>query len=413
MGAAWIARSSGLSNMAVAHITMGVVGLGGGWSHALLIRRVSTEASWKQMLFLPVVWALALIAGAAPLFAETGTAWKMGMLTLYSFSAAGALGGMITAAAMRPLFPDAYPRRAVPCALIWSFNLGLAAVAGDLLGEGLKTFLPPTMAWTGASGIMVLIVGCGAGFSLICFLRRAEPGRVSTPIETGTQDRPLGTESAGRIYVPILILLCTPFYLNDFTNIYITDWRLWLLIDYTSVKGFPLLILLWLIHTGKMEVSAFGWTRLTIASFIPVFFLGTLTVIFLVQNGDLFLNRLPGYPSLGKMPDINSPIWRWIDLTIGLLMVGIIEELVFRGYLSTFISRYTQRPWIIIGLSAMAFGFIHWSAGLHMVILTGAAGAVFMLLYLQSRSLPAIMLAHFAFDFVDVANILPKPVLIP
>jgi membrane protease YdiL (CAAX protease family) len=146
---------------------------------------------------------------------------------------------------------------------------------------------------------------------------------------------------------------------------------------------------------------------------MPAFFLGTLTVTFIVQNGGLFLSWLPGYSPLGKMPQIESTPWRWIDLTIGLLMVGICEELVFRGYLYAFISRYCQRPWMIIGLSAVAFGFIHWSDGFHMVMLTAAAGAVFMLLYLQSRSLPAVMLAHFAVDFVDLANILPGPVLIP
>jgi len=39
------------------------------------------------------------------------------------------------------------------------------------------------------------------------------------------------------------------------------------------------------------------------------------------------------------------------------------------------------------------------------------AGAVFMLLYLQTRSLPAIMLAHFAVDFIDTANVIPKFIL--
>ena len=65
---------------------------------------------------------------------------------------------------------------------------------------------------------------------------------------------------------------------------------------------------------------------------------------------------------------------------------------------------------MIIGVSAIAFGFIHWSGGLHMVMLTAAAGAVFMLLYLQTRSLPAIMLAHFAVDFIDAANVIPKSI---
>ena len=269
------------------------------------------------------------------------------------------------------------------------------------------------MAWPVASGVPMLIMGCGGGFSLIRFLRIGKGDRAAALVMPGISDGLLDATKGDRPYIWALFLLCAPFYLNDFSNMYVSDWRLWIFIDYTSVKLLPLLVALGLIRTGRMRLSEFGWTAHTATCFASAFFIGTLTVTFIVQNGDLFLSWLPDYLPLGKMPEIDSTLWRWIDLTIGLLMVGICEELVFRGYLYTFISRYTRSSWIVISASAMAFGFIHWSAGLHMVIVAAAAGAVFMLLYIQTRSLPAIMLAHFAVDFVDVACILPRPVLIP
>jgi len=408
LAAVWVVRSFGFSNMVAGQITTGVFGLGGGWSHALIVRRAGARLSWKPSIPLSVIWALTCIGGITPLFFVMGTGLKMGMLTFYSFAVFGALGGTATALVMRPLFPYVYSREIIPCALIWSFSLGLAAITSDAFGEGLQTFLPEVIAWPVASAVLVLMIGCGGGLSIIRFLSVGKKDRVNGSIKPGTGDRPVDAKDENSLYVWTLILLSVPFYLNDFSNIYVSDWRIWILIDYTSVKFFPFLVVLWLISTKRMQFPEFGLAPQTAISFITVFLIGTLSVTFIIQNGYLILNWFPGYQRLGQMPEITSPLWRWIDLTVGLLMVGIFEELVFRGYLHTFITRYTRRPWIIVGASAIAFGFIHWSGGLHMVMLTAVAGAVFMLLYMQTFSLPAVMLAHFAVDFIDTANFIPK-----
>jgi len=111
-------------------------------------------------------------------------------------------------------------------------------------------------------------------------------------------------KSGNEFYILITILLCAPFYLNDFSNIYVTDWRLWILIDYTSVKILPFLVVLWLIITRRMALSDFGLTKQPVIRFIAVFLIGTLSVTFMLQNGHLILHWLPGYPPLGKMPEI-------------------------------------------------------------------------------------------------------------
>ena len=41
------------------------------------------------------------------------------------------------------------------------------------------------------------------------------------------------------------------------------------------------------------------------------------------------------------MPAIADPAWDWLDLTFDLVLVEIFEELVFRGYMYTFLQRYT------------------------------------------------------------------------
>ena len=219
-----------------------------------------------------------------------------------------------------------------------------------------------------------------------------------------------GKDGQNRIYILALVLLASPFYLNDFANIYVKNWRWWLFIDYVGVKLFPFLVVFWLIHSKKIRASEFGLTTQTIPSLLVVFLVVALVGTTIDQNGYQIVAKLPGYSPLGGMPAISNPVWNWIDLTFGLFMVGIFEELVFRGYMHTFMSRYTRNSFAIVVISAVAFGLIHWSLGLHDVLITSIIGAVFMIAYLRTRSLPAIVLAHFAVNFIDFAGIIPKSI---
>ena len=200
-----------------------------------------------------------------------------------------------------------------------------------------------------------------------------------------------GKDGKNRIYILALVLLASPFYLNDFATMYVKNWRWWLFIDYVGVKFFPFLVVLWLIHSKKTRASEFGLTTQTMPSFLVVFLVVALVGTTIDQNGYQIVAKLPGYSPLGGMPAISNPVWNWIDLTFGLFMVGIFEELVFRGYMHTFMSRYTRNSFAIVVISAVAFGLIHWSLGLHDVLITSIIGAVFMIAYLRTRSLPAIM----------------------
>lgn len=212
------------------------------------------------------------------------------------------------------------------------------------------------------------------------------------------------------LYVLALVLLASPFYLNDFAYIYVKDWHWWLFVDYAGAKLFPFLVVLWLIHGKKWRASEFGLTTETIPSFLGVFLVVALAGTIIDQNGYQLIAKLPGYSPLGRMPAITNPFWNWIDLTFGLLLVGIFEELIFRGYMHTFISRYTRSSFAIVVISAVAFGLIHWSLGLHDILITSTIGALFMIVYLRMRSLPAIMLGHFVVNFIDFAGIIPKSI---
>ncbi len=227
-----------------------------------------------------------------------------------------------------------------------------------------------------------------------------------------TPDTMPSPSSTRRIWLDriAVFLLFAPFYLNDFANLWVTDWRVWLAMDYVLVKGVPLLAAAWLLRGPSWRAVDVGLTGQPVPAFLATLLAMTLLGALLDQNGYALLAPLPGYAPLGGMPAITSPAWNWIDLTFGLLLVGLCEELVFRGFLRHLIGRYTQSAWAIVGLSSIAFGLIHWSLGLHAVVMTTLIGAVLMLAYLRTRSLPAIVLAHFAINFIDFSGVVPKSV---
>jgi membrane protease YdiL (CAAX protease family) len=160
----------------------------------------------------------------------------------------------------------------------------------------------------------------------------------------------------------------------------------------------------------RMPPAYLGVVPPPAAAFLATFLLAALLGTLIDQNAYALLAGLPGYAALGGMPEIRSDAWNRFDLGFGLLFVGILEELVFRAYACAVIRRYTASPAAIIGVSAIAFGLIHWSLGLNSVLVTAVIGAVFMAFYLRTRSVGAIALAHFAVNFIDFAGVIPKAV---
>jgi CAAX protease family protein len=405
-------RYFNFSDLLAAHISMGVFGLAGGLSHAWVIRAAGGNLPGIQGLLLSVVWAAVCIAGVTPLFFIIGTPVKMALLAFYSFAIFGSIGGRMTVGAVGSAFhrSDGGILRYV---LAWGFGFGFAALAVNPASAFLKMLLPEGIALFLSIGIMALVIGAGAGYSLLTMVNSRTdnglPSESDRP-ESARIDQKVVAEENGPAWFPLLFLMTAPFYLNDFSNIFIDDWRLWLPIDYGATKLFPLFLTTWLIRTGKIRCDQLGLTPQSLISFVVVFLIGTLIGMLILENGPLLMGNLPGYHRVGSMPAIESVTWKWIDLTAGLLLVGVCEELIFRGYLFAALSRYMTHRLALAAISALLFGLIHWSEGFHQVFITGAIGAVFMTLYLISKSLPAVMLAHFAVNFIHNAGFIPEAI---
>jgi membrane protease YdiL (CAAX protease family) len=85
-----------------------------------------------------------------------------------------------------------------------------------------------------------------------------------------------------------------------------------------------------------------------------------------------------------------------------MLAVAVHEELLFRGLLLPYLRRATGSWIAAIAISSVIFGSLHFHQGsIAMVQITGLA-VVLSLMFIVSRSLIAVMVAHFTFDMAQL-----------
>lgn len=85
-----------------------------------------------------------------------------------------------------------------------------------------------------------------------------------------------------------------------------------------------------------------------------------------------------------------------------LIAVAFHEELLFRGLMLPLLKRATGHWWSAVLISSCIFGTLHFTQGvMAMAQITGLA-VVLSLFFLWSRSLLAVSIAHFAFNFLQI-----------
>jgi membrane protease YdiL (CAAX protease family) len=401
-----ISRHLHMSNLSAAWITFGLFGFAGGAAFVAAIRAAGGKASISHAMTLSGIWTPCFVASVIPMYFTIGIPAKMAVLSLFFFTLFGGLGGLGTSWLLETAFPAAGRRDLVPPAACWGFGVGMAAVCGGLAGALSSKLAPGFLSLLAGFAVMAVLVGIAGGCALLVFLRQA-PERADIPAEPDKY-RIAGAGGRFALWTALLFL---PFYLNDFADIYLTDWRLWLTIDYAATKVLPLLVLGWLIHTDRISMEALGLSGVRPLVFAAVLYAALLFGTIVDQNAMVLAGRIPGPGRLGGMPEITSTLAVRFDLTFGLMFVAVCEELVFRGYLFALLRRYTRNPAIIVITAAVAFGLIHWSGGMHRVISTGIIGAIFMMLYIRARSLHPLILAHFLINLFYFSNLLPTHLL--
>ena len=203
-----------------------------------------------------------------------------------------------------------------------------------------------------------------------------------------------------------LIVLTSLFLLNDIPLIYTHTYISWLLIDYL-VRLIALFIIFYLIQYKISILSEFGLIKIGIMPLI-IWSIGlSVTGVMIDQIGYELLERILPKFQIMSYPKIENPFIKVFDLTAGLLLVSITEELIFRGYYFSVLKNYTKSPFIIITVSSFMFGLIHWSLGLHGIIVAAIWGILPMIAIWKTGSVFPAIAAHYVTDFVGFSGVIP------
>lgn len=196
----------------------------------------------------------------------------------------------------------------------------------------------------------------------------------------------------------ILILAYLPYYLNDFANIFITDYTAWVAIDYACrllILGL-LFFFLWRGSLSRDDLMLrfpalkpfLAWTAGTIA--VSMAFL-CLTEFVLA----------PYYPkgSLGGVPIDPDSLLFLFDATVGLILVGFSEEIVCRGLTLSVLKKRLSTPMLYV-VSALLFSLMHWSLSTHTLFDAFIYGLIFVPATLATGSIWPATVTHFLVNFV-------------
>lgn len=161
------------------------------------------------------------------------------------------------------------------------------------------------------------------------------------------------------------------------------------------VEGEPLASL----DLRRPRLSSLGWGLA-----------GCAALLVLLSATQALLAALGQPPSQAQQVDLAAlPAWLIIAMA---LRAGVVEELIFRGYAITRLSRALNgRAGLAAAISLATFVLLHvrsWSPG-HLVFVA-AAGGLLTGLYLWRKDLSANMIAHL---LVDLAGLLTAKYLAP
>lgn len=190
-----------------------------------------------------------------------------------------------------------------------------------------------------------------------------------------------------------ILALSVPF---QFWRLNQADAAAWLSIDYLMRTA----VLIALAAARPTRHIAFKTRPIQIEKTeLVAWFLGVAVLAAICGHEPLWRTAEASVPDIRlDFPPRTTGILHFIDLTFGLMLVAIHEEIFFRR-----VARIVFRPLGdgigMVAASSMIFGLFHWWTGLPNMLLATAAGVFLMLLYRRAGALWPAVLAHYLIDF--------------
>ncbi|MFQ5765785.1 MAG: CPBP family intramembrane glutamic endopeptidase [Rhodospirillales bacterium] len=197
---------------------------------------------------------------------------------------------------------------------------------------------------------------------------------------------------AARMEPRLLLLLSAAILFAGWAK-FLFDGHAVYVLDYLS-RGVCLAVVLWSRSLAGLAAPPSRWVRALLLT----------GVIFLVALGAYQFYRYFEVPDpvfyQDLFPRLEEGAFRTFDLTVGLVLVALSEEVVFR-YL--FAILWQHRGWSVPMLyvaSSFAFGLLHLPQGLALVAFATVTGFLLMFLYRDSGSLWPVVAVHYALNLL-------------
>ncbi|MFI5133789.1 MAG: CPBP family intramembrane glutamic endopeptidase [Chitinophagales bacterium] len=111
-----------------------------------------------------------------------------------------------------------------------------------------------------------------------------------------------------------------------------------------------------------------------------------------------------GWDNSSKLKTMLQLLWKnKLLLLFTTLSAGIMEELLFRGYLMPRLQLFLKKTWLVIFISSLLFALAHYSYGSWSQIINPFfIGLIFAWHYQKYRNIKVLMICHFLIDFISI-----------
>ena len=191
--------------------------------------------------------------------------------------------------------------------------------------------------------------------------------------------------------------LVSLYLINDLFYLSSDSYIKWMLVDYTvrlvTLIGLFVLYKEYIIDKGTFCFGSYPLNKTL--GIVTVFTIVGVLIFVVIEANFQSLNFYKGT----SFPEATNVYLHWFDLTIGLLLVALSEEVLFHSYFyALFKDRLAPRNLII--LSALLFSLIHWSNDMTNILAVFIWALIAMKIFLHTKSIWPLVIVHLATNFI-------------
>jgi uncharacterized protein len=164
-----------------------------------------------------------------------------------------------------------------------------------------------------------------------------------------------------------------------------------------------LIIYIWVLKVEKQKFLLWS-ERQSSVLFYLISIAAMLAAIILLAGILHKIESYYGWDKSDKLKVMLQLLWKnKLLLLFTTLTAGIMEELLFRGYLMPRLQLLLKSSWLTIIISSLLFGLAHYSYGNWAQMINPLfIGIIFAWHYQKYRNIKVLMICHFLIDFISV-----------